>query len=396
MTTDTIDRPQTAVATTEATPATLRETALASFVQIRAHAARLAEKYRNVAYDLKTSKGMTEAKAARHELRQDGRFAVQKLRDRLKDEANDLKRVVATEADEVIKLIAPVEDALHEQITGREREIEDERQARIAAEAARIAATDAKIEAEYDGWVQRCQSEGMTAERIETGIHMLENGAPADWGDRNAKAAEVKAQTLATMRTLRDQATARELAAENARLARELAEQRAAMEAQAAELARAKADELAKAQALKDEDERKAREAEAVEAANIRQIEALAAEQRADEARAARLQEATDEAKTIVRAIAALAPAPIVEATAQPVPVEPPATTPAAAPAEPAPATLTLGMIRERLQFALTEAFMLEVLGIEPAGRKGPAVLFAESQWPAIKASLIEHVKALP
>ena len=46
----------------------------------------------------------------------------QRLRDRLKDEANDLKRVVTDEAEAVIKIIAPVEDAIHAQITAEDLE----------------------------------------------------------------------------------------------------------------------------------------------------------------------------------------------------------------------------------------------------------------------------------
>ncbi len=42
-------------------PGTLKATALASFVAIRSHAAKLAEKYRAVAYDVTTPKGMAAA-----------------------------------------------------------------------------------------------------------------------------------------------------------------------------------------------------------------------------------------------------------------------------------------------------------------------------------------------
>ena len=52
-------------------PGTLKATALASFVAIRSHAAKLAEKYRAVAYDVTTPKGMAAAKDARLELRED-------------------------------------------------------------------------------------------------------------------------------------------------------------------------------------------------------------------------------------------------------------------------------------------------------------------------------------
>jgi hypothetical protein len=227
-------------------PGTLKATALASFVAIRTHAAKLAEKYRAVAYDVTTPKGMAAAKDARLELREEGRFAVQRLRDRLKDEANDLKRVVTDEAEAVIKIIAPVEDAIDSQIKA-----EETRRAAEKAEAARILAERQQKQAEgvagIRAYLSRAQTTAdMTAARVANGIAMLQGMtfAADDWLDPVA-AANAQCETLEGMRNLHTTLLAREEAAaaaeaqrlENERVAAELAEQRRKADAEQARIA---------------------------------------------------------------------------------------------------------------------------------------------------------------
>lgn len=187
-------------------PATLKDTALASFTPIESHMRTLAARYRDVAYDVTTPKGMKDAKAARLVLREEGRFAVQRLVQRLKDEANDLKRVVEARATEVIALTKPVEDAIHQQI-----EAEEARVAAEKAERARIEALQAKLAA-LSNWIERCRAPGMTAERIHTGIHALTELelAPEDWQEFHARALARKDEVLEVMRELHRQAVARE------------------------------------------------------------------------------------------------------------------------------------------------------------------------------------------
>ena len=244
-----IEAPAMPVATQPAAPepGTLKATALASFVAIRTHAAKLAEKYRAVAYDVTTPKGMAAAKDARLELREEGRFAVQRLRDRLKDEANDLKRVVTDEAEAVIKIIAPVEDAIDSQIKA-----EEQRKAAEKAEAARILAERQQKQAEgvagIRGYLTRAQTlPGMTAERVAVGITMLQamEFPASDWLDPVA-AANAQCETLEGMRALHDTLKAREEEAARLEAQRqqqeaeraELERQAAAMRAEQARIAR--------------------------------------------------------------------------------------------------------------------------------------------------------------
>lgn len=228
-----------------AEPATLKQTALASFAPIEAHMRTLAARYKDVAYDVTTTKGMADAKAARLVLREEGRYAVQRLQDRLKKEANDLKRTLDAKGDELIALVKPAEDAIHAQIEAEEQRKAAEREAKAAKERERVAALDAKLAA-LSAWVDRCKEPGMTAERIEKGIALLEDALidQAEWQEYAARAEARKAEVLGVMNDLYGQAVAREAEAarleaqrlENERIAAELAAQRAEIERQAAAL----------------------------------------------------------------------------------------------------------------------------------------------------------------
>lgn len=243
---DMIDKPPvtTAVATAAAQAEdrpTLKQTALASFEPIEAHMRTLAARYKDVAYDVTTTKGMADAKAARLVLREEGRYAVQRLQDRLKKEANDLKRTLDAKGDELIALVKPAEDAIHAQIEAEEKRKEAEREAKAAKERERIAGLDARLAA-LSAWVDRCKEPGMTAERIEKGIALLEDALidPAEWQEYAARAEARKAEVLGVMNDLYGQAVAREAEAarlesqrlENERIAAEQAERQAALAAQ--------------------------------------------------------------------------------------------------------------------------------------------------------------------
>jgi hypothetical protein len=63
-----------------------------------------------------------------------------------------------------------------------------------------------------------------------------------------------------------------------------------------------------------------------------------------------------------------------------------------AAPAADEPATLKLGTICDRLGFTVTAKFVTETLGIQPAGTAKAAILFRESQFPALCDALVDHI----
>lgn len=243
------------VVVAEPRQATLKETALASFTPIVAHMTTLAQRYRDVAFDLLTPKGLAAAKAARLELREEGRYAVQRLQKRLKDEANDLKRTIDAKAEEAIAIVKPVEDAIHAQIEAHEAKVAAEKAERERIEAERKAKHEAGI-AKIRAYLAHCEQPGMTAARIQSGMDMLRAVTfGPEWEEYAVPAASAQCETLEAMQRLHAGAVAREEAAARA------AEEAARLEAQRIENER-KAAELAEREAAlkRAEEEAAARE----------------------------------------------------------------------------------------------------------------------------------------
>jgi predicted phage-related endonuclease len=160
---------------------------------------------------------------------------------------------------------------------------------------------------------------------------------------------------------------------------------------------------ISKRRADEAERERKAAEARAAEVAAAEErgrrqaAEQAAAEQRQRDEAAA--QAARDAAAP---AAAALAPVPPIVATVPPaapaVPAIAPAVTLAArsVPAANEPATLTLGMICERLQFTVRADFLADVLHVSPAKVEGKRPgTYTESQFQTICQQLQSHISAM-
>lgn len=235
-----IDPPAAAPAPLAVVPpasvATLKQTVIDSFVSIKAHCAALAAKYRGVAFDYQSPKGLADAKAARHELREEGRYAVQRLQDRLKKEANDLKKTVDAEAAQAVAPISDVEGDLHAAITAREQEIEAAKEAARVAEVARLQGLREQVDAILAPWLDRC--EGIASARIAAGIEKLrELQMPEDFADVRGHWDASKTATIDAMGRLRAKTAAAEEAArleaqrlENERIAAELARQQQEIE----------------------------------------------------------------------------------------------------------------------------------------------------------------------
>lgn len=206
--------PSTALA-----PLSIKDAVLVQFKAAETEVKALAERYTGVAYDCKTTKGMAEAKAARMELRERGRYAVTRAEAKVKGEVNDLKRLMTEEVERIVAIVRPVEDAIDAQIKAEEerKEAEKREKERIAAE--RRAKFDFDIAA-IRSYVQRAA--GLPAYRIANGIKLLEGMvlAEADWAEFLAPAQQAQAETLAKLREMHEHALVFE---ENERLRAELA-----------------------------------------------------------------------------------------------------------------------------------------------------------------------------
>ena len=221
-----------------AAPLSIKDAAIAHLRAQEPAIVALAERYREVAFDMSTTKGLNAAKAARLDLRENGRFAIQRGRDATKDLLNDAKKNVEAEAERLIGLVKPVEDNVHAQIEVREAAIKAEKAEREQRERDRKRAHEERLAA-LRGYV--AQAQGLPAARIANGIVAVEAIIinPADWEEYFAQANEAKDETLASLRALHARTLAAE--AEAAERERQRAEQARVAEQQRAEAARLKA-----------------------------------------------------------------------------------------------------------------------------------------------------------
>jgi len=392
----------------------VRDAALAPLIKMEATLVALAERYRDVAFDLKTAKGLEAAKAARLDLRENGRFAVQRARDKTKAELNDAKSVIESKATALIAIVQKREDEIDAAIKVREAEIEaikaEER--RIAAEAAALAA---RLEAERKqrhedgistlaGYVAKAQ--GKTSVELACGIAFVE-GISVDqshWEEFTERAQTTLAATLKSLRDLhavtleREQEAARVVAQrlENERIAAELAAQRAELARQQAEIDR-RAEEQRQAELARQREE----EARAVQAQPVVESVSVADCAAEIQANAEVVIGVTEEHfSDCSEAVGPVGDAGPAQAEGMPYPAEEPSSTTASEhPAaielpDESPANLRLGQIAMRLGFVVTREFLADI-GIVHAARDKNAALYRESQWPRIKTKLIEHITDL-
>lgn len=340
----------------------------------------LAAKYKGVAFDCATTKGLDSAKAARLELREQGRFKLQRAAEATKTEANDLKRVIDAESARLIAIVKPVEDEVDSQIKA-----EEERKAAEKAERERLAA---ELKAHHDSkiaTIRACadRARGLPSDRIANGIAQVEALAfGEDCGDFLAQYETAKAETLAAMRTLLDEAKAREAAEalrlENERVAAELAAQREALEKQAAELL---AQRVAATHAIVfvfPEPEPTPAPAATVAAAPAATVSLVAA----NNAARAEIAAASEPAASI------RVPKPDSEPPVPAPPAPRAASTTVATPA----ARITLGQINERLAPIAVTAAGLAELGFDYMQEKASKLYF-EADMALICDALISHLQ---
>jgi len=331
----------------------IAQAALAVFSPLESDMEALATRHRNVVFDMSTPKGFKAAKDARLELRESGRFAIQRLRDKTKDQLNDCKKVIDGEATRLIAIVEPVETFVDEQIKVHEKKLADEKAERDRIEAERKKKHSDAI-AVIESYVTK--AEGLPIERIEAGLEYVRNiNVGTDVFEEFAVRAA--AQKDATIRALEKMiADARERAAaeaqrlENERLRAQLAELQSKQ-------APAPAPATASQEQVPEPQTAPARPTPAVVSYST-----------------SRVTRATDPAP-------AVAPVRQFEAGATAANESTAAGTP----------TLRIGDIAARLGFTLT-AEQLRGLGIEPVTRERGATLYHEHQFAGICDALIRRV----
>jgi hypothetical protein len=350
--------------TTEQRPGaivTLTHTALAPLRAIERDLRALAERYRDVAFDLKTPKGLAAMKAARHDLRENGRYLVQRAMVKCKDEANAAKKAVDQEAVRLVAIIAPRETDFDTAIAAREAELAAEKAERDRIEAERVAKHRAGIE-RIRSYV--AQAQGKTAEQLRNGLGMLQALSFGDeWQEFAAEAAQARGDAVKALAELHT-------------IARERESEAARIEAQRIEQARVAAEQAERQRRLDEQ------------AAELKR--------QADEISAVRAAEAQRAATASIQA-AAPAPPPAPQPAATPLPTIMP--TAAALPkiVQPTPAvvpTLKVGEMSRRLGFSVSGEFVEKTLGFAPASTVKAWGLWQEAAWPLICKALADHVLA--
>ena len=273
-------------------------TAIAEYNPVEAGLEALRVKYQDVAFDLRSTKGNAEARAARRDL-VSLRTGLDAKRKELKEPILERAKLIDSEAKritaELLKLEKPIDDAIKADELRRERE----RKEREAAEAKRVARLQDSIQA-ITATALRAVGKHSTeiADEIEA-LEAFEIGA--DYDEFRAGAQAAKDSTLSQLHTLYGAALANEqeaarLAMERAEFARQQAEAKRLADEQAA----AEQERLARIEAERQAQERVERERAALQERIDNQIridrEAAAAKEQAEREEFAR-QQAAIEAK---------------------------------------------------------------------------------------------------
>lgn len=321
---------------------TLRETALARVTATEQHLRSLADKHRNVAFDLAETKGRKAAREAYSELRS-ARLVVQRAEKETRDELNDLKAVIGKKRDELIAIVEPVETNVKGQIDAWEKAEEERKEREAAAERERVAKHEANI-ATIRGYV--AQAAGRTSAEIASGIAALEALDIGEaWQEFAEQARAALAETLGSLRRLHAHTVGAEQAAAAAAAQARVIQQLQALQREVTE-AIGKPAALIEARVLRLQAEAgvdEAPEVAAARAGTLAQLQAMHAAAVQQEAVAVQLAalKAAEAAKPAPDTVAAPTPAPA-EPQARHEPAQRPAAVAAPAPAaaarEPAPA----------------------------------------------------------
>lgn len=183
-----------------AKPLSIKDTVIAQFREAEDGLKAMAEKYRDVVYDVTTTKGMNEAKAARAELRDDGRRLLTRTAAKVKADVNELKQVMGDEVDRLVAIVKPVEDAIDAQIKAEEQRKADEKAERDRIEAERVAAHRANIE-QLRGYAS--SAEGQPLQTIKGAIEKLaEMTFGEEWEEFAQQAQAERDNTVSSLRSL--------------------------------------------------------------------------------------------------------------------------------------------------------------------------------------------------
>lgn len=184
----------------QAKPTSIKDTVIAQFRETEPALQAMADRYRDVVYAVATTKGMAEAKAARADLRDNGRLMITRTAASVKSDVNELRKVMGDEVDRLVSIVEPVEDSIDKQIKAEEQRKADERAERARVEAERVDAHRANIE-QLRGYV--AGAEGQPLETIKGAIEkLLDMTFGEEWEEFAQQAQTERDNTVAGLRAL--------------------------------------------------------------------------------------------------------------------------------------------------------------------------------------------------
>lgn len=266
-------------------------TSIAEYTATEAALAGFRTKYENAVFPVTTTKGMTEAKQARAELREH-RVALEKERVRIKAPALERCRQIDSEAKRITAELEALECPIDDQIKAEEQRKEREKLAREQAERERVEALHAKFNAIK---ALPLRAVDATAEQIQAVIAEAQAMPFDDFPEDMVAAAKfevrlaVAALSAALDKRLAADAEQARILAEREELERLRAEH-AALQAEAERLAAAERERVAAEERRLEEQARAEREA--IERAEREAREAEQARIDAERAEARRLEDA--------------------------------------------------------------------------------------------------------
>lgn len=373
-------------AATAIAPLSIKDTVLAQFKEAETSLTTLANRYRDVAYDTTTPKGMREAIAARADLRDNGRLFVTRAEKRIKADVNDLKRVMADEVERLVGIVKPVEESIDKQIKAEEDRKSAEKAERERVESERVEAHRANID-KLKSYVTR--AEGQPIEAIEHAIEVLQAIQFGPEWEEFAGAALSARDT--TVEALQKQAANEHQRLENERLVKELTEANAALEAERAANAAAAKEREDKAEQDRQTAERISREEQ--ERADREAREKLEAEARDAQVAIAQAAQQNQIAAPVATDLSTLVTERRVEAVAgidarQIIGAA--QASAAAAPVIDPDDTITLGQINARLTPIKLDAAGIETLGFTTTKVRA-AVHFPAALFPMLCRAIAKH-----
>lgn len=290
--------------------------AVAEFDRVGAGLAALREQYGNVVYDVTTTAGMTDAKAARLAIREP-RYEIERIRKAAKAPILALGKKLDTEAARITSELEKLERPIDSAIKAEEDRKEAEKQAKIEAEQRRVANLQERV-AYLRGNQTLSASSG--SELIAGHIEDLEGESVEGLEEFEQQGIDAKTAGLARLRALHAAALAHEaeqarIKAEREELEKLRAEQKKRDDAERTRIA--EEERVAKVArdaetSRQNEELRKQREAQEAEAARVRQEQAAEAKRLADErAEIERQQAALRKAQEPPPAPPPLPPAPV-------------------------------------------------------------------------------------